>query len=82
MPCAGPIHLHRALIEDAAGIAEVYVAGWQAAHADMVPAEYLACVRAKARETSWRDELLLGAIGRAPWIASTDERVVGFASGG
>jgi L-amino acid N-acyltransferase YncA len=47
-----------------------------------VPAEYLACVRAKGREEFWRAELAVEAVDRKPWVALVDERIVGFASGG
>lgn len=82
MPCEGPFHLRRAVAADAAGIAKVYVAGWQAAHADLVPPAFLACVRSKAREEFWRTELEAGATDRKPWVALIDDRVVGFAIGG
>ena len=82
MPCEGPVHLRRAVVADAAGIARVYVAGWQEAHAGLVPAEFLACMRAKAREEFWHEELKVEAPDRKPWVALIDDRVVGFASGG
>ena len=82
MPSEGPVHLRRAAVADAPGIAHVYVAGWQAAHADLVPAEYLTCMRSKAREEFWHDELNVGAADRKPWVALIDDRVVGFAIGG
>jgi GNAT superfamily N-acetyltransferase len=82
MPCQGPVHLRRATVADAAGIAHVYVAGWQQAHLGLVPAEYAACMRARSREEFWRDELAVEAPDRKPWVALIDERVVGFASGG
>lgn len=82
MPCEGPIHLRRAIVADAAGIAQVYVAGWRAAHADLVPPEFLTCMRSKAREEFWRADLETGAPDRKPWVALIDDRVVGFAIGG
>ncbi len=80
MPCEGPIHLRRAVVTDAAGIAEVYVAGWRAAHEKLVPPEFLAC--SKAREEFWRTELEIEAPDRTPWVALIDDTVVGFAIGG
>ena len=82
MPCEGPVHLRRATVADAAGIANVYVAGWQEAHAGVVPAAYAACMRARSREDFWRGELAVKAPDRKPWVALIDERIVGFASGG
>jgi ribosomal protein S18 acetylase RimI-like enzyme len=82
MPCHGPVHLRRAAVADAAGIAQVYVAGWTKAHAGLVPAEYAACMRARSREDFWRDELAVEAPDRKPWVALIDDRMVGFSSGG
>jgi len=82
MTCEGPVHLRRAVPDDAAGIAHVYVAGWHEAHAGLVPPEFLACMRAKARVEFWRDELQVEARGRMLWVALIDDRLVGFASGG
>ena len=82
MPCQGPVHLRRASTGDAAGVADVHVQGWQRAHEDLVPRDYLACVSAKVHEASWRDELDVGASDREPWVALVDDRVVGFASAG
>jgi L-amino acid N-acyltransferase YncA len=82
MPSEGPVHLRRATLEDAAGIARVYLEGWQEAHAEVVPPEYLTCMRARGREEFWRAELQVEAADRKPWVALIDESVVGFASGG
>lgn len=78
----GPVHLRRAAVSDAPGIARVYVAGWQAAHAGLVPGEFLTCMRAKGREEFWRTELEGGSSDRKPWVALIDEDVMGFATGG
>lgn len=82
MPCEGPVHLRRATIEDAAGIAQVHVDGWQRAHRGVVPSEYIECQSALGHADFWRDELRLAAPDRAPWVALLDERIIGFASGG
>jgi GNAT superfamily N-acetyltransferase len=82
MPCQGPVHLRRAVIDDAAGIAHIYAAGWQEEHAGLVPAAYAACRREKGREELWRHELAVEAADRTPWVALIDERLVGFANGG
>jgi GNAT superfamily N-acetyltransferase len=82
MPCEGPVHLRRATVDDAAGIASVHIDGWQRAHEELVPAEYLACKSARGREDFWRGELEVAASDRQPWVALLDERVIGFASGG
>lgn len=82
MPSDGPVHLRRAIVADAAGIARVYVAGWQAAHAGLLPSDYVACMRAKGREEFWRTELEVESTDRKPWVALLDDDVTGFASGG
>ena len=82
MPCEGPVHLRRGVVADAAGIASVYLAGWQEAHEGLVPAGYLACMRARGREEFWRTELEVESIDRKPWVALIDEDIVGFANGG
>ena len=82
MPCEGAVHLRRATVADAAGIAQVSVEGWQTSHRDVVPQEYLSCVIANSREESWREELQIEAPDREPWVALVDDRIVGFSSGG
>ena len=82
MPCEGPVHLRRATIEDAAGIAQVHVDGWQRAHLGMLSVMYISCMSSRGREEFWRHELNVGAADRKPWVALLDERVIGFASGG
>jgi len=82
MPCEGPIHLRRAVAADAPGIAQVYVAGWRAVHQNLVPPEFLDCIRSKTREEFWRTELEVEAADRTPWVALIDDTVVGFAIGG
>ena len=82
MPCDGPVHLRRASVADAAGIAEVHNHGWQKAYSHLVPPEYLHCVTSKMREEFWREALKVGLADREPWLALLDERIIGFASGG
>ena len=82
MPCEGPVHLRRATTEDAAGIAQVHVDGWQRAHEGLVPEEYITCRSARGREEFWREALEVESPDRKPWVALLDERIIGFASGG
>jgi GNAT superfamily N-acetyltransferase len=82
MPCEGPVHLRRATVDDAAGIAHVHADGWRSAHVGLVPAEYLNCVGSRLREEFWREELEVASLHREPWLALLDDRVIGFASGG
>jgi ribosomal protein S18 acetylase RimI-like enzyme len=82
MPCEGPVHLRRATVEDAAGIAQVHTDGWQRAHEGVVPPEYIACKGVRGRADFWREELRLASADRAPWVALLDDQIIGFASGG
>lgn len=82
MPCDGVVRLRRAVAEDAPGIAQVHVRGWQKSHAGLVPEAYLSCMSSKLREDFWRDELDVEAADRKPWVALVEERIVGFASAG
>jgi len=82
MPCEGPVHLRRAVTADAAGIVKVHIAGWQKAHAGVVPDQYLQCVGSRLREEFWHEELAVEATDRTPWVALLDDRIIGFANGG
>ena len=82
MPCDGPVHLRRATTEDAEGIAQVHIEGWQRAHEELLPPEYIACKSSRGRAEFWREELEIEAPDRTPWVALLDERIIGFASSG
>jgi len=82
MPCEGPVHYRRATIEDAAGIAQVHIDGWQRAYEELVPEAYLRCRSTLQREEFWRSELALEAADRKPWVALDGEQIIGFADGG
>ena len=83
MSCDGPVHFRRAVTDDAAGIAQVHVEGWQRAHEGLVPPEYIAHRSARGREEFWREELEIEAPDRKPWVAiSEEELIIGFADGG
>lgn len=63
---------------DAAGIAAVNVASWQAAYAHALPAEYLAALSVAAYEAGWRNNLANPAV--TVLVAVVDDQVVGYAS--
>lgn len=70
------------VVADAARLAEVHIASWQAAYAGLLPADYLAGLSTElaARTQRWRkvlagDDIILVA-------ESEDGRVTGFAHGG
>lgn len=82
MPCDGPVHLRRATVEDASGIAQVHLDGWQRAHEGLIPDGYIDCRSGGGRAEFWREELAIEAPDRTPWVAILEGRVIGFASGG
>ena len=82
MSCIGTVHLRRAGVDDARGIAHVHAEGWQRAHSGLVPADYLSCIATRFQEGFWREEIAVEAADRTPWVALVDDRVVGFASAG
>ncbi len=75
----GPV-VRPARLEDARGIAEVHVASWRAAYADLVPAEKLAELDVDERERTWRDRIANAeASTMRSWVAELDGAVVGYA---
>lgn len=78
----GPVHLRRAELADARGIAEVHVRTWQQAYRGMVPQATLDRLSVEAREGFWRAELAERSPHRRPWVAESDGRTVGFVSCG
>ncbi len=82
MNCDGPVHLRRATVDDAAGIAAVHASGWRQAYQDVLPAAQLEGVSVASRADSWREELAVEAPDREPWLALLDAEIVGFAAGG
>jgi GNAT superfamily N-acetyltransferase len=73
------VEVRRASDDDAAGIAAVHVATWQAAYAHVFEEEWLARLDVGERERQWRTSL---ARGEDVFVALEDGRVVAFASAG
>ena len=65
-------------VEDAPGIAEVHVASWRWAYAEVLPPAMLDGLRVEDRERMWRDFIPRGGV----LVADDESRVVGFASVG
>lgn len=82
MPCDGPVHLRRATVDDAQGIAEVHVRSWQSAYRELLPAELLASLSVERRRAGWHDQLALATGDHRPWVAEHDGVTVGFANAG
>lgn len=77
MPTAAAIR--RAQPADARAIAEVHVASWKSAYGGLLPAEKLAQLDVGERERMWRQRLEADDPELRTWVASLEERVVGFA---
>lgn len=71
-----PAQIATAVVDDAAGIAQVHVATWQQAYAGIIPAEYLASLSVPQREETWRQILSTGTTRVV--VARIREEVVGF----
>ena len=65
-------------VEDAPGIAEVHVASWRWAYAEVLPPDVLDGLRVEDRERVWRDVVPRGGVV----VADDAGRIVGFASVG
>ncbi len=75
--------IRRAGLADARAIAEVAVAGWQAAYRGILSDAFLDAMRVDAREVAWRERLARDVDGGAPaWVAERAGHVVGFVSSG
>ncbi|MBW3594282.1 MAG: GNAT family N-acetyltransferase [Actinobacteria bacterium] len=73
--------IRAAAVEDARAIAEVHVASWKAAYADILDLDNLAHpLDVGEREQSWRDRIpRVGDEGFRTWVAELDGTVVGYA---
>jgi GNAT superfamily N-acetyltransferase len=67
-------------LTDARSIAEVHVQGWREAYAHLVPAENLARLSAEQRELRWAE--IIPHPNADIWVATDEERVIGFAGAG
>ena len=76
------VHIRRARLSDARGMAQVHVRTWQEAYRDSLPPAFLRALNTDARESFWRDELRTLAPDRRPWVAEATGQVVGFVSSG
>ena len=77
------IHIRPATPEDAASIARVHVDSWRSAYAGIVPADYLAGLSYRNRESLWKDLLTTDRPGTSYFVADAGGGdVVGFANAG
>jgi GNAT superfamily N-acetyltransferase len=83
MPTSNPFTIRRAVPGDARAIAEIGVAGWQAAYREILPTDFLAGLRVAPREIAWRTRLECDDEDGTPsWVAVDGGDVVGFVSSG
>ena len=77
------LRIRRAGIPDARAIAEIVVAGWQAAYRGLMPRQFLDSLSVAGREAAWREMLARDCEGGIPaWLAIRHGRAVGFVSSG
>lgn len=65
-----------ASVEDAAAVAHIHVATWQAAYRGIFPAEYLAGLTVAPREAYWREAIAIGT--PQVLVARRNAEVVGW----
>jgi ribosomal protein S18 acetylase RimI-like enzyme len=65
-----------AIARDARAIAEIHVATWQAAYADLMPADYLASINVEKRFAFWREAIEF--MDPQLLVATDGDKVVGF----
>lgn len=80
--CDGLIGIRRARETDSRALAEVHIHTWRVAYRDQIPAEYLASLDVDLREQRWRDRLSILSADHRPWVATSDNRLVGFVMSG
>lgn len=74
------LRLHRAAVDDAAGIAHVHIQSWRETYAGWLPAELLAGLAEEPRATRWAAIINEGASEVV--VAEVDARIIGWASAG
>ena len=74
------IQVRAAIPEDAASMARVHVDSWRSTYAGIVPAEYLAGLSYRNRESLWKQLLTTDRLGTNCFVADTGGGdIVGFA---
>jgi GNAT superfamily N-acetyltransferase len=75
--------IRRATPSDARVMAEIGVAGWQAAYRGILPAGFLAGLSVTAREIAWESMLEADEADEAPcWMAERDGAAIGYLASG
>jgi ribosomal protein S18 acetylase RimI-like enzyme len=70
-----------AALDDASRLAEIHITSWQAAYADLLPAEFLDGLGAEvgARTEQWQDWLSTESPQRSVLVVADGDDIVGFA---
>ena len=77
------IQTRAAVPEDAASMARVHVDSWRSTYAGIIPAEYLAGLSYRNRESLWKELLTADRPGMSYFVAETEGgNIVGFAGAG
>ena len=74
------VTIRLATVDDARGLAEVRVRGWQVGYAGFVDADFLAAMSVDENEVRWRE--IVDGHDEHVRVAVVDDRVVGFATTG
>ncbi|MDR7084866.1 GNAT superfamily N-acetyltransferase [Arthrobacter ginsengisoli] len=72
--------VRKAVVADAAGIAQVHIQAWRESYVHLLPAAVLAGLQRRPRETRWRETIAAGASD--VWVACAGTDIVGWASAG
>jgi ribosomal protein S18 acetylase RimI-like enzyme len=80
MSAGDPVELAAATPDDCRAVAELHVASWRVAYAEILPADYLAGLSVDKREASWRQ--VLAEARSEVLLARRGDAVLGFASFG
>ena len=77
------MRIRAAVLADAASMARVHVDSWRKTYPGIVPAEYLASLSYRKRESVWADILAAGRPDESNFVVETgDGEIVGLAGGG
>jgi len=74
--------IRQAIAADAAGLAQVHVATWRTTYKGLISDEVLAGLSMERREQYWLRQLEAPLPNSFVYVATQDEQVVGFSSGG
>ena len=81
MPDPSPYQVRPAVFRDAQGIAHVHIQSWQAAYAELMPAEVIAA-RSLAQRTAQWQQWMSERPHESIWVTTQEDRILGFVAGG